>query len=465
MRQLRRADVIRSAILEFLRLAIVPVLHGAVIAGDAAVDLCFLAAEGADRLLAREIPVVLTDRVGRRQRVIRQAVILRDLPDKGCRRLPVRQLFTEEGMEYRAGGVQRLQLILYVKRGENILRIADRQVAGVRVVRCAVFVRRDDVGIELLIMLGKAVCGGLGRRGLQIVEVAILLLIIAQPLPHMVQYVFGKRLRLRVGQIFPEPFRVQPRLIHADKADRRKMILKRAEIASGIGVEAALHQLRDDRALGLERTRSNVHQLVEPPVEIRLIFRQIGDARQVDRHHADRAGRFAGAEEAAGLFAQLPQVEPQAAAHGAHVVRLHIRVDVVGEIRRAVLRRHFKEELVVFRLAPIEILGDGIGRNGILEAASVRVALDHQLDEGFVHHVHFLLALAVGERLLTAADDGRKVCHILRHRPVERDVGKRCLRTPARRRIDTVDERLHALLDLTLRQFIHADEGREIGVK
>ena len=368
-------------------------------------------------------------------------------------------------MEYRAGGVQRLQLILYVKRGENILRIADRQVAGVRVVRRAVFVRRDDVGIELFIMLGKAVGGGLGRRGLQIVEVAILLLIIAQPLPHMVQYVFGKRLRLRVGQIFPEPFRVQPRLIHADKADGRKMVLECAEVALGVGVEAALHQLRDDRALGLERTRGNVHQLVESAVETRLIFRQIGDARQVDRHHADRTGRLAGAEEAAGLFAQLPQVEPQAAAHGAHVVRLHIGVDVVGEIRRAVLRRHLKEKFVVFRVSPVKILGDGIGRDGILEAASVRVALDHQLDEGFVHHVHFLLALAVGERLLTAADDGRKVCHILRHRPVERDVGKRRLRTPARRRIDTVDERLHALLDLTLRQFIHADEGREIGVK
>ena len=71
MRQLRCTDVIRSAILEFLRFAIVPVLHGAVITGDTAVDLCFLAAEGADRLLSCKIAVVLTDGVGRRQRVIR----------------------------------------------------------------------------------------------------------------------------------------------------------------------------------------------------------------------------------------------------------------------------------------------------------------------------------------------------------------------------------------------------------
>lgn len=125
-------------------------------------------------------------------------------------------------MEHRAGGVERLQLILHVKCGENILRIADRQVAGVRVVRRAVFVRRDDVGIELLVVLGKAVGGGLGRRGLQIVEVAILLLIIAQPLPHVVQHVLCKCLRLRMRQILSQPLRIEPRLIHTDKADGRK---------------------------------------------------------------------------------------------------------------------------------------------------------------------------------------------------------------------------------------------------
>ena len=368
-------------------------------------------------------------------------------------------------MEYRAGGIERLQLVLYVECGEDILRVPDRQMAGVRVIWRAIFIRRDDIRVEHFVVLCKAVGCGFCRSSLQIVEISVLLLIVAQPLPHMVQYVFGKRLRLRVGQIFPEPFRVQPRLIHADKTDRRKMILKRAEIASGIGVEPTLHQLRDDHALRLERTRGDVHQPVEPPVEIRLAFGKIRDPRQVDRHNADRTGRLAGAEEAAGFFAQLPQIKPQAAAHRAHVVRLHVRVDIVGEIRRAVFGRHFKQKLVVFRVSPVKILGDGIGRDGVLEAAPVCIALDHQLNECPVDHVHFLLALAVGERLLLPADDGRKVCHILRHRPVERDVGKRRLRTPARRRIDAVDERLHALLDLTLRQFIHADEGREIGVK
>ena len=69
-------------------------------------------------------------------------------------------------------------------------------------------------------MLCKAVGCGFCRRSLQIVKVSVLLLIVAQALAHMVQYIFRKRLRLRVGQILPEPFRVQPSLIHADKTDR-----------------------------------------------------------------------------------------------------------------------------------------------------------------------------------------------------------------------------------------------------
>ena len=243
------------------------------------------------------------------------------------------------------------------------------------------------------------------------------------------------------------------------------MVLEAAEIALGIGIESAFKQLCDDSALRLERPRGNIHQLVKTLVEVCFILCKIRDPRQIDCHHADRAGRLAGAEEAAGLFAQLPQIEPQAAAHRAHVIRLHVGVNVVGEIRRAVFCRHFKQKLVVFRVSPVKILGDGVGWDGILEAASVCIALDHQLDEGLVHHVHFFLAFAIGKRLLAAADDGRKIGHVFGNGPVERNVGEWRLRTPARRRIDAVNERLHALLDLALRQLVHADERRKIRVK
>ena len=81
----------------------------------------------------------------------------------------------------------------------------------------------------------------------------------------------------------------------------------------------------------------------------------------------------------------------------AHVAGLHVGVDVVGEVRRAVLGGHLEEKAVVLGLAPVKILGDGVGRDRVLEAAAVGVALDHDLDERLVHHVHFLLAVAVGE--------------------------------------------------------------------
>jgi len=80
--------------------------------------------------------------------------------------------------------------------------------------------------------------------------------------------------------------------------------------------------------------------------------------KDFDWGDTDRTGRLAGAEEAAGFFAQLPQIKPQAAAHRAHVVWLHVGVDIVGEIRRAVFGRHLEQELVVFRVSPVAFAQD-----------------------------------------------------------------------------------------------------------
>ena len=74
------------------------------------------------------------------------------------------------------------------------------------------------------------------------------------------------------------------------------------------------------------------------------------------------------------FLAQLPQIQPQAAAHAAHVTGLHVGVDIVGEIGRTVFGGHLKEQAVVLRLGPVEILRDGIGGDGVLEAAAVGIA-------------------------------------------------------------------------------------------
>ena len=48
---------------------------------------------------------------------------------------------------------------------------------------------------------------------------------------------------------------------------------------------------------------------------------------------------------------------------------------------------------------------------------------------------------------------------------VQRDVAERRLRAPAARRVHAVDEALHALLDFLLRQVVHPDERRKVGIK
>ena len=161
--ELGGADVVLAALLVLLRLACVPVLDGAVVAGDAAVDLGVLTAVGALELLAAQIAVILADGIGRGEGVVRELVVLSDLADKICCGLPARQLLAEEGVEHGAGGVAGLEIVLNVERGENIVRVADRQVRAVGVVRgSARLGRGDDVGVKLDVVLGETVGGGLG---------------------------------------------------------------------------------------------------------------------------------------------------------------------------------------------------------------------------------------------------------------------------------------------------------------
>ena len=406
------------------------------------------------------------DGIGGRERVVGQAVVLGDLAHQICRGFPVRQLFSEEGVEHRAGGVERLEFILNVQCGENVLRVAHGQVGGVGVVgRFALLCRRDDVGEVLLVVLGQTVGRGLGGRGFQIVQIAVLLLIVGQALAHMVQHVHGELLRFGVRHVLAQPLGVEADFVHANQANGREVIFKGAEIALRVGIEPLVQQARDDVALDLQGARGDVHQMIQPLVEFLRRGGEIGNLRHIDRHDADRAGGLAASEEAAGLLAQLAQVQTQTAAHGADVAGLHIAVDVVGEIGRAVFCGHLEEKAVVLRFRPVEVLCDGVGGDGVLETAAVGIAFDHDLDEGLVDHVHLFFAVLVLEGHLLAADNGGQLSQIVRDDPVERDVGEGRLRAPAGGGVHAVDKGLHALFDLLIAQVVHLDEGREIGVE
>ena len=418
-------------------------------------------------MLAGDVAVVLADGVGGGHGVVGQLKVFRDLPHQVGGRLPVRQLLAQKGVEHGTGGIQGLKLVLNGQGLENILRIAHGQVGGVGVIRrvAGVLGGGDDVGILFHIVLGQAVGGGLGGGGLQIVQVAVLLLIVGKALPHVIQNVLGKGLGLRVGQVLAQPFGVEAHLVHADEADGGEVVVKGAQVILGVRIQSRVHEAGDDGALGLEAAGGDVHDVVQPLVEFLRRLGEIRDAGQVDGDHAHGAGGLTGAEVAAGLLPQLPQVQPQPAAHGAHIGGLHVGVDVVGEIGGAVFSGHLEQEAVVLRVAPVEILGDGVGGDGILEAPAVGVALGHDLDERLVHHVHFLFAVAVGEILLLTAHDGRQVFQVLGHGPVQGDVGEGSLRAPAGGGVHAEHEGLDALLDLFLGKVVHLDEGGQIRVK
>ena len=222
------------------------------------------------------------------------------------------------------------------------------------------------------------------------------------------------------------------------------------QIALRIRIEPHVHIFVDDLALDIQRPRGDIHHILQTAEEIHLVLRQICDTRHVDGHYADGAGILSRAEVASVLLPELTQIEPEAAAHGSDIAGLHITVDIVREIRSSVLRRHRKEQPVVLRVRPVEVLGDAVCRYRICEAAPVIVALHHDLDEGLVDHRHLLDAVSVGEVHLFASDQRGQIFEVVRACPVQRNVGKRRLSAPSGRDIHTEDKCLHRLLYLVI---------------
>ena len=333
-------------------------------------------------------------------------------------------------------------------------------IGSAAVLRCG-----DDIRELSDIVLCETISGGLGGSCLKVVEIAVLLLIVGEALTHMVEDFLGELLSLLVGHIRSEPLGVETDLVHADEADGREVVLESTEVASGVGIETLVEKLRDNRTLNAERTGGDIHKLVESAVEVRLILCKICDSRHIYRDNAYRTGALAAAEEAAGLLAKLAQVEAQSAAHGADIARLHIAVDVVREIRCAVLCGHLEEKSVVLSIRPVKVAGYGISRDGILEAASVGVALDHGLDERLVDHIHLFLAILVLEGHLLAADNGVELSKVVGNGPVKGYIRERSLSAPATGGVDAEDERLDALLDLAVREVVRLNKRGEIGIE
>lgn len=462
----RVCDIVSFPLRELLQLAVVPVLYGTIVAGDTAVNFGGLSAFGALEVFARDIAVLFADAVRRRDGVIRQFIVFRDGSDKFCRGFPVGKFFAEERVEYRARSIKRLEFVLHVECREDIRSVSDGKVRAVGVIRdIVVFGSGDDVGELRLIVFCKTIGSGFRRGCFEVVQIAVLFLIIGKSFAHMVEDFFCELLRFDVRQVFSEPFCVEPCLVHADKTDCREVVAERAEITFGVRIKAFFEEFGDDVAFDFQAARGDVHHLVKAAIEVRLIGCEIRDSGKVDGHDADRARAFAAAEEAARFLAKFAKVQAKSATHTSDVRRLHIAVDIVREVRGTVFRGHFKQEFVVFGFRPVEVAGDGIRGDRILETAAVGVALDHDFDKGLIDHIHFFFAILVFEVAFFAADDCVEFRQIVRNRPVKRDVGERSLSTPTAGRVDAVNEGLYALLYFFIRKVIDFDKRRKIRVE
>ena len=203
-------------------------------------------------MLPNQVSVALADGICRRQRIVRQLIVLSHRAHQVGRGLPVRHLLTQERVEHGSRCVQGLKLILDVQSVKYILRIIHGKMGAVGVIRrIPLCPGSDNVGIALLVMLGQTVGGGLSRRSLQVVKVAVQLLVIRQPFPHMVQHVLGELLAFPVGQVLSDPSGIKACLVHAYEADGGKMILKGAQISLGVGIQPLVQKLCYDLALGL----------------------------------------------------------------------------------------------------------------------------------------------------------------------------------------------------------------------
>ena len=115
---------------------------------------------GAGVDLACKISVILTYRVGGREGVIGELVVLRNGANEGCGRLPRGQLLAEEGVEYSTRGVKSLKLVLNIERRKDIVGIADGKVRRVGVIGSAVLRAigcGDDLGIATDVVLCETV--------------------------------------------------------------------------------------------------------------------------------------------------------------------------------------------------------------------------------------------------------------------------------------------------------------------
>ena len=244
---------------------------------------------------------------------------------------------------------------------------------------------------------------------------------------------------------------VADHLVDAVHADGREVVGQPAgQVALRVREEPVLDVPVDHLALELERVARELEQVVEGAQQaVPVAAVQVPEPRAVDGHHAERPGLLGRPEQPVAPLEQLAQVQLQPAAHRADLAGLEVGVQEVLEVGQAVLGGHREQPVGVLRV-PVEVGRDVVRRDREREHPARRVALGHDLDVRAVDHRHLDRQVAVREVHRLAADERDLVAQVVGAGPVERQVGERRLRAPARRHVQVVHELLHQLADLVV---------------
>ena len=243
------------------------------------------------------------------------------------------------------------------------------------------------------------------------------------------------------------------------------MILKASEISLGVRIQSLIQKSADHISFDVKRSRGDIHHMIQTLIKFLRCSGKICDTWHIDGYNTYRTCALTGTEETAALFAELTEIQAEAAAHAADVAWFHITVNIVGKIRCTVLGSHLKEKSVILGIRPVKFLCDGIGRDRILESTSVGISLDHGLDKCLIDHIHLFLTVFVLEVHVLAAYDCRKFCKVVRNSPVQCDIGKWCLSSPAARSIYAIYKRLNAFLYFCIGKVVYLYKRSQVGIK
>ena len=203
-------------------------------------------------MVARDITVFRANRECRSDRDVRQSETCQSAANDVATELGARNGFIHVQMQYGAACILLLQVFLHFQSFERIVRIGNRQLRAVGVVRMIWRPRLKNLRETLLIFFGKAVSCTFSRCGFKVVHVSGFFLEHDHLVADEIKHFGGKGVAGFRRNVFFVLCEVADHFIDAIHTDRREVITQRAEITSCIREQALIHMALNDLALNFK---------------------------------------------------------------------------------------------------------------------------------------------------------------------------------------------------------------------